>query len=388
MNMKMMRQIHRKWRLRYYQFAVLYLLCNEKALATLAPTLSIEPSVAPSLNPTPRATSPPTLLPTSRPTPRPTPQPTSSPTLAPSKMPTISPSVIPTNGPSEIPSVQPTIYPTMIPSRIPTTPPSASPTRLTPKQFSFEITLEIPGQNQMNQSQVTAYEEVVFNTLKSSSCRSTHVQVSSVQISNQTPSLDGQKLYFDLNIGASLFEHNYNSAKGIIVACIEDNSSSIQNNYHQSVGYTGGSTTVNNKGTNPLILTSLILGSVIAAIGLVIFAMFFTQRRQQIVRRKKVEKIQELYGDLKRNGSANDHDVEGDLDEMSYESYHNEELHNELGDIEHLMSMVLDGPSEPGVSFSHSSRAVRQKKMIPVLIFIIYSNSDLSIFLFFLLTSC
>ena len=113
--------------------------CGLCFFGTLAPTVSIQPTMAPTKSPTKAPTQTPSKAPTKVPTMAPSKAPTQDPTPAPTDTPTSTP----TDTPTMVHSGGPTSDPTPAPTSSPTSTPTSNPTK-TPTQSPIESSTTVP----------------------------------------------------------------------------------------------------------------------------------------------------------------------------------------------------------------------------------------------------
>ncbi len=223
--------------------------------------------------------------------------------------------------------------------------PPISPTPI----YTIEIILELPGYGIMNETETSAFEEATTDMISSQTCRCNEVQIKSVRISDQSLSNNSSRLYLWVDIEVESEDIYQAKAKRLITDCIKSNGKDITLNYKQSMGYLEkvpseiDNVPKQNSGSfwkKNYITISIITGSLLSGFGLLMFGICFVKKRK--VRRRD---------DIQDTSFENDNNIsfeEGVQSIQNLEHFNvNPNAFNEdgeLGDIEHIMSMVLSGP--------------------------------------------
>lgn len=236
----------------------------------------------------------------------------------------------------------PTLRPTTFPSSTPTHQPSKSVT-------SFTISLEVPENELFNVTKTEALESAISNALSDPNCKFEYFNVTSVEISDQSLSAGSDFLIVEVNIIGDLdTEEKKPVTEYSLSNCIKTNIKDIKYEYNLSMGYIdtdGGNNVspVDNAGTwfhsTPIIISASVVGFITVLV-LVAYGMFFVQKRKRR-RREILHDIHQMYDEK-------DFQEDDDSNNFSYASEHNEDIHNELGDIKQILTMVLNGSNENG----------------------------------------
>lgn len=251
----------------------------------------------------------------------------------------------------------------LIPDLLSSTAPSESPSVVvqpSSKPFITNIVLELPGEEILNETETTSFQEAISDVINSPSCRSNEIEIDRVTIFDQSISSDKEVLYLSIRIESTTDRTLYAKAKRTMTDCIKANGRKIKIKFLISVGRIESVPQDDNNGLKPnnTIMILIISGSVMLSLGLLMLGICY-----ELKRRKKGEKdIDILFGnedtipnleDFKNNPVPFSQSQDGDL---------------ELGNnIEHILSVVLSGPDEASqksneYQYSSSTREANDKK--------------------------
>jgi hypothetical protein len=220
--------------------------------------------------------------------------------------------------------------------------------------LNFNIILELRGEDFMNMTEISAFKEATYETIKDPTCESKNLEVISIEFSEQSLSTRKTVLFVDFELYVKVDINDHLDAQRQITECLQSNAVSLKNNYQKSIGIIDTSEVGEKKSINELkiiIIAGIVVGSAVLLFVVFIFIFCLVERRKR--NEAKSLKSLQLYGG---------EDIPPDQTDDYPVSIDSEVADAELGGIEHLMSMVMEGPS--GQSDSTSSTVVVSDRMV------------------------
>lgn len=289
--------------------------------------------------------------------------PTSQPSIA-----IILPRQSQSNAPTKFQTNEPSLQPTLAHSNYPShsIAPSVAPTFFTPvptryqpfgdleKSFVMDILLELPGMGIMNETETTAFQQAILKVLATPSCRTNEEIINSSTIHDQSLANNNTMLYLWMHLNVTAKEKYHIEARRRITECVKNNGQTIKLNYMINMGHIKNSPKDDNSlfgfGNHNLMMIILIVGCAISALGLLLGGVCYIQKRKK----RKLNRIDEI--------------LEGGPENMEYfnnnpvqfSSSQSTAQDDGLGDIEHILSMVLSRPDQGSQKSNESSLAMER----------------------------